>query len=297
MNRRTFLRKTSGLVLTALVAPTVGRAVAAARMDRIGMGTVLFRYRFHQTRPKVFEPPGGELTLYDIPVYYRDRFGIRNLEFWSQHFESLERPYLETLKAGIRAAGATLVNVQVDTSYNLASSNEEKRQQSLRHVKEWIDAVSFLGSTFIRINPGTGPVEQSIESLKEVSAYAKSRSLPLLTENHFGLEMDPDVHLRIIREVGPENVHSLPDFGNYSEAARFAALEKILPHARLVSAKAVDFNEKLEHISYDFDACVRLCERLGFKGIYSVEQWSRKDQNIDYEKVADWLIAHVRENI
>jgi L-ribulose-5-phosphate 3-epimerase UlaE len=64
----------------------------------------------------------------------------------------------------------------------------------------------------------------------------------------------------------------------------------------VVSAKAVDFNERGEHLSYDFDRCVRLCERAGFKGIYLVEQWSRRDQDLDYEKIADWLLQRVRAN-
>ena len=64
-----------------------------------------------------------------------------------------------------------------------------------------------------------------------------------------------------------------------------------------VSAKAVDFNAQGEHVSYDFDRCVQLCERAGFKGIYLVEQWSRKDQALDYEKIADWLLQRVRADI
>lgn len=36
---------------------------------------------------------------------------------------------------------------------------------------------------------------------------------------------------------------------------------------------------------------------VGLRGIYSVEQWSGKYQDIDYEKVGDWLIEHVQKNI
>jgi hypothetical protein len=136
--------------------------------------------------------------------------------------------------------------------------------------------------------------------MREVNAYAKSKSIPLLTENHFGIEMDPEVHLRIRSEAGPENFHTLPDFGNYSDEVRYSALEKILPYAYLVSAKAAEFKTddgKLEHISYDFDRCVRMAEQAGFKGVYAVEQWTRSNPDIDYEKVGDWLIAHVKANI
>jgi hypothetical protein len=77
-------------------------------------------------------------------------------------------------------------------------------------------------------------------------------------------------------------------------------LEKIVPHAYVISAKVDEFrveDGKLEHVSYDFDKCVQLCERLGFKGTYMVAQWSSKPQDIDYEKVGDWVIEHVTKNI
>jgi sugar phosphate isomerase/epimerase len=133
--------------------------------------------------------------------------------------------------------------------------------------------------------------------MKEVNRYCVSKRLPLLTENHFGLEMDPDIHLRIREAAGPENVHTLPDFGNYPVETMWESLARILPYAYAVSAKAVDFDERSTHISYDFDRCVQLCERAGFKGIYLVEQWSRKDQALDTEKIADWLLQRVRANI
>jgi sugar phosphate isomerase/epimerase len=168
------------------------------------------------------------------------------------------------------------------------------------HVKPWISAAAFLGSAAIRINPGNGPIEQSIASLREVNAYARSKRIPLLTENHFGIEMDPDVHLRIRNEAGPENIYTLPDFGNYSDEVRYTALKRILPYAHLVSAKAAEFKDTrgtLEHVSYDFDRCVRLAEDAGFKGVYAVEQWTRSNPDLDYERVADWLIEHVKANI
>lgn len=260
------------------------------------MGTVLFRNRFRQTRAEGRSSDHDELSLLQVPEYYRDRFGLNKVEFWSYHFESLEPRYLTELKKNLSAAHSSLVNVQVDTPYNLAAEDEDERRESIQHVKQWIDATAFLQSPAIRINPGNGAVETSIASLKEVNRYAQSRNLALLTENHFGIEMDPAVHVQIIEEVG-SNIYSLPDFGNYPEEVRFAALDKILPYAYLVSAKAARFNDEYEHVSYDFDKCVRLCEQHGFNGVYSLEQWSPEQYDMDYEKVADWLIEHVKSNI
>lgn len=302
LTRRTFLLRTSGLVLTAWLAPSLlrGAGVSSSPMQRIGMGTVLFRTRFSQTAPKD-APTRPDLTLLDVPRYYRDRFNVSQVEFWSYHFNSLDRDYLEELRARLDAAGSTLINIQVDTNYNLADPDDDKRRASIDEAKRWIDAAAFLRSSAIRINPGNGPIEHSIASLREVNAHAKSRGLPLLTENHFGIEMDPDVHLRLRAEAGPENFYTLPDFGNYPDAVRYAALEKILPYAYLISAKAADFrvlaDGSLEHTSFDFDRCVQMAEHAGFKGVYSVEQWTRQPPAVDFEKVADWLIERVQANL
>ncbi len=296
MNRRSFMIRTSGLMLSV----GLSRAGATpAATNRIGMGTVIFRNRFEQTRPKGVTLIANPLTLLTIPAYYRERFGIGKLEFWSHHFESLETAYLVELRHRVKAASAELINVQVDADYDLASTDEEVRQKSLATVRQWIDATALLGSRAVRINPGKagGSIEKSIASMKEVNQYCISKRLPLLTENHFGLEMDPDVHLRIRAAAGPENLYTDPDFGNYPVATMWESLAKIIPYAYVVSAKAVDFNAQGEHLSYDFDRCVQLCERAGFKGIYLVEQWSRKEQDLDSEKIADWLLQRVRKGI
>lgn len=299
MHRRSFLLQSSGLLLTAWVLPAFARPVIRNKMDRIGMGTVLMRYRFKQTRPKELPAIKEALTLPEVPAYYRQRFGISKLEFWSNHFESLEPAYLQGLREKIKASESQLINVQVDSDYDLAAADETVRQHSLQHVKQWMDAVALLGSQCVRINPGhaNGSVEKSIASMKEVNRYAKSKKLVLLTENHFGIEMNPDVHLQIVQEAGPGNIYTLPDFGNYPTATMYASLAKILPYAGLISAKAMNFNADMEHVSYDFDKCVQMTEKAGFKGIYSVEQWSPDFQDIDYATVGDWLIKHVKNNI
>jgi hypothetical protein len=302
MNRRQFVFQIGSVALTAWAAPAWAQPlqIPQNKIDRLAVGTLFMRYRFKQTPRKPGEAIPNELTLLDVPAYYKKRFGIRKIEFWNQHFESLDPAYLGKLKESIKAADCQLFDVQIDRiSYNLADTDDEKRARSIKDVKEWIDAVSFLGSTCIRINPGSkGTVEKSIESLTELNAYAKSKNLIIITANHFGIEMDPDKHVQIAKCAG---VYTEPDFGNYLHDDKLLGkLEKIVPHAYLISAKVDEFrveDGKLEHVSYDFDKCVQLCERLGFKGTYMVAQWSSKPQDIDYEKVGDWVIEHVTKNI
>lgn len=297
MHRRTFIVNTSGLILAASFGASALRA--ATTEDRLGMSTVIFRNRFKQTKPKDVADIKDELRLLDVPEYYRERFGIRNLEFWSNHFESLEPAYLKALRAKVEAAGSRVVNVQVDADYDLANPDEVVRERSLQEALRWVDAAAALGSQAVRVNPGRtgGSIDKSIASMKIINQHCKAKGLPLLIENHFGIEMDPDLHLRIVEEAGPQNMYTLPDFGNYAPDEMWSALEKIVPKAYMISAKTVAFNERMEHVTYDFDRCIQMAERAGFKGIYSVEQWSREELTVDSEKVADWMIARVRANI
>jgi sugar phosphate isomerase/epimerase len=294
MQRRTFLVRVGSLSLSLAAGPGFATTFKSAH-ERVGLGTVTFRTRFEQTRPKD-GANSRPLALLQVPEYYRDRFKISSLEFWSRHFESLDETYLKELRRRIDAVGAQLVNVQVDADYDLASTDETLRQRSLETVRRWIDAAALLGSRAVRVNPGqpNGSVERSIASLEEVNRYCQSRDLPLLTENHFGIEMDPDVHLRIREGAGPDNVYTLPDFGNYPVESMMASLAKILPHAYAVSAKTVDFDAQGRHVSYDFERCLELCEKAGFSGVYLVEQWSRKEQPVDAEKIADWMLERTR---
>ncbi len=285
-------------MLSASVASGALRAAAPAA-DRVGMGTVIFRNRFVQTRPKSVTTIDNPLTLLEVPAYHRDRFKAGKLEFWSHHFESHEKPYLTELTARVKSAGAELVNIQVEGSYDLGSADEAERQRSLALARQWIDAAALVGSRAVRINPGKtgGSIEKSIASMKELNQYCVAKGLPLLTENHFGLEMDPAVHLRIREEAGPANFYTLPDFGNYPVETLWDSLAKILPYAYVISAKGVDFDTDGKHLSYDFDRCIQMCERSGFRGIYLVEQWSRREQQVGSEKIADWLLERVRANI
>src|ERR1700744_1685739 len=103
MNRRNFIFHSSGLLITVFSAPSLVRRLAPNdKMDRLAMGTLLWRTQFKETKPKETPVLSNELTLLDIPEHHRDKFGIKKLEFWSEHFESLDQDYLAKLKEKIR---------------------------------------------------------------------------------------------------------------------------------------------------------------------------------------------------
>ena len=309
MKRRTFLKASIGglpvWIGTGYAVAGPNRA-SSNSMRRVGMSTVTFRTRFRATQDMGTPDMEHELTLLDIPEYFADRFGLRNVEFWSKHFESRTPSYLQELKKKIAASRSRLINIQVDEAYNLSDRDEDKRRKSVALVREWLDVAAELGSEALRANPGRDSIASSVVSLKELNAHALKKGVLLLAENHGGIEKNPDVHLHLIRTVGSPNFRTLPDFGNYPEEIRYRALGFIMRYAHLVSAKVMLFNDQWEHVSFDFDQCMRIAEATGFRGIYSAEQWSprpskgkksRSNQKLDFEKIADWTIDRIRSHL
>lgn len=306
MNRRRFIATTSSLALSAAAAPAFARILPAKDvMDRIGMGTLLYRNQI-KTRPEMVVK--NELTLMDIPQHNRELFGVKKLEFWSDHIMSMDKGYLTDLKAKIKAAGSELINFQIDTSpadrtpYDLATLDEERRKAGVEQVKKWLEVAAILGTKSVRVNPGgarNSSVEQSIKSYQELLPVAKAKNIIIVAANHSGIERDVEKHLEIVK--GAPGLYTQPDFGNYNNPAiMYDSLAKILPHAYVVSAKVSNValvDGKITTPQYDFDKCMQLAESSGFKGIYIMNQWGNIPPEISNDDVAKWTIERMKANI
>lgn len=280
-----------------MVAPTLmAHPARKDPMSRIGLTTVVFRNRFASTNPDLTT---GEMTLHDIPQYFFERFGIRNLEFWSEHFESREPSYLKELKASIQKQNCILINIQADTPGKDMSDPENGNSElAIREIKEWIDVGAYLGAPMVRGSFMQHSLEEGIRSTKKLVSYAAGKGITLLSENHFDLLSVPANHLRLAQEIQTDHFGLLADFGNYPESTdRYEALKMIAPHTKLVSAKTHGYDASYNHTGFDFDRCVRIMEEGGFTGIYSLEQWEDGLPDYDFEKIVDWMIAHVQANI
>jgi sugar phosphate isomerase/epimerase len=297
MKRRHFIQRTGVAAGAMLAAPSFFSACNGQDpMVRIGLTTVTFRKHFLSTNP---DATGDLLTLEKIPEFFRDRFGIYQPEFWSEHFESRDASYLKDLKAALDKHKCSLVNIQADTP-GKDMSNPENRNSGLavEEIKEWIDVGATLGSKMVRGSFMQHSLEEGIKSTKELVKYAKSKGITLLAENHFDLLSVPENHLRVAQELGKDHFGLLADFGNYPEPIdKYSALAMIAPHTLLVSAKTHGYDENYEHSGFDFDRCVRIMEEGGFQGIYSLEQWEDGLPDYDYERIVDWMIEHVRSNL
>jgi sugar phosphate isomerase/epimerase len=291
MTRKEFL-KLAGLAITStgVLRQRILGSTSRNVMDRVGLTTVVFREYFPKTSR--LEKPARFLDLMQIPQYFRERFGVSNLEFWTNHFESTTPAFLSELRREIQKARCQLINLQVDTpGCDVSSIDDFLRIRALKEMQTWIDRAVILGSPMVRVSAMKGDLTLALESLVSLKSYADAKGVRLLVENHNDLFSDPDLHLRAVTDSRLNGIGVIADFGNYpAHVDPLKALKRVAPHTTLVSAKVKDFDSDYRHLGYSFPDCVRLMEQNGFKGIYSIEQWSKPGSTYDFEVLVDRTI-------
>lgn len=283
IQRRDFIKVLGlGLAGHGVVNPLT--AGTAANQDRIGCTTVCFRTHFAATRPKGYNFTGKDLNLLDVPSMFVEKLGIHNVELWSKHFPEASVGYGEKIRKAASRADARILNIQLDEPpFDLCSPNKEKREACLMETMRWMDITASCGAPTMRANVGgrkSDKLDLSIatDSFQRLAEYGDGIGVKILVENHGGMSSFAENVVAILDGVEHPNIGGLTDFGNIPAPMEMpehlAFLKKLLPHADLISAKGKTFDENYKHISYDFGACVRTAEKVGFKGVYSIEMWA-----------------------
>src|SRR3982750_2226889 len=215
MNRRDFLTAAAavGMSAKALAQPTAqppaqgrqggrggrGRGgpanVSAEKLARIEIMTLnhssIIKLPWQEATP---QPP---LHIFDLPQYYVDVYGVRNVQFQSNHVaENNDNPdlsYIRELRAKLDAAGtkAHQINIEIGTMAQLGPDGKaaalagEARAAWLERAKKWVDLSPVLGVTRLMHNQGalTDDSKAGVTSLwKDLQDYASPKGIKISGE-------------------------------------------------------------------------------------------------------------------
>jgi len=94
-----------------------------------------------------------------------------------------------------------------------------------------------------------------------------------------------------MREVNKRNVGTLPDFNNFcvkrdngqewggnciSEYDRYKGTQEMMPYAKGVSAKTIDFDDQGNCIETDYNRMLKIVKDAGFRGYIGIEYEGEK---------------------
>jgi len=194
-----------------------------------------------------------EWTNLDLPRIVGEELGLDGLEFVNSHFHE---------------------------------DKNERRQAAINHRK-WVDIAHYLGCHAIRGNFGytkAGTPEERVarcaESYRSLVEYADAAGMNVLVENHGGLSSYPEHLVSLMKQVDHPRFGTLPDFGNFArEVDKYQGIEALMPWAKGVSVKCVDFEPDGTHPAWDLDRMIKIVLDSGYRGYFGIEAGSRQGRH------------------
>jgi L-ribulose-5-phosphate 3-epimerase len=279
MDRRNFLGHTALLA----VAGGFTRALAAAPSGEIKI--CLGQWSFHRAYRNVEGYP--PLKIEEFPTL-AGKLGFQGVDYSGLLIaERVSQPaFIKELNQRASDAGVKNVLILVDGNGHLGAPSEAQRKVAIAEHVRWLDTVAELGGTGIRVNAVSDrslPAEEQSKlvaaGVGELATIASKRNLDVLIENHgHGNSSDGAWIAGVVDRVNLPNCGTLVDFGNFQKSSdplewhdRYAGAAAMLPKAKVVCAKAHDFDASGEECVTDYSRMMKLVIESGFKGWIEVE--------------------------
>jgi len=274
-NRRQFL------------AAALGGSVAAFAQNQKWFKVSLAEWSVHKAIRS------GQLKNIDFPKLAREKFGIEGLEFVNTLWEVPTQGYIRRLKRNMESTATKCVLIMCDDEGLMGHTVKAERMKASKNHYKWVDIVAELGGHAIRVNmhsDKTAKTPEEItsflnccaESFTDLSGYAKSAGMNVIIENHGGLSSDPDILVRLMKQVNLPNFGLLPDFGNfYGQIDRYEAVAKMMPYAKGVSFKCWEFGADGKETKMDMDRLMKIVKDAGYRGYVGIEYEGEKTPEYD----------------
>jgi hypothetical protein len=271
--------------------------VSAQKLARIGMMTL--NHSSIIKLPWQDATPERTLNIFDVAQFYVDAYGVRNVEFQSNHVaqnnDSPDLAYIKELRASLDKAGskANQINIEIGTMAQMGADGKaaalsgEARAAWLARAKKWVDLAPTLGVTRLMHNQGalTDDSKAGVTSLwKELQDYARPKGVMISGETRGSgfptgrgapapPKMSNEERLRHVWGILWEctvaaNAYTNLDFGGetrfHNQQELHAAIKGLLPRS------AGSMHTRISP-TWDLGTAIRYAESIGYKGLYTIE--------------------------
>ena len=249
----------------------------------------------------------GKLSVMNFPQMVRDDFGVTGAEHWNLTLAAHQNDttFLNELRQRAEDAGVTNTLMLVDLinlsdrsrGPSLVSTEKEERKQAVIAHQLWMDVAKTIGCSALRVNLwGDGlsadeVTELSEDSLGQLLDYGSTMDVSILIENHGGFTSDAQWLVKLMQQINHPLLGTLPDFGTanfcierapakkgefYSKTClnqydKYKGVAEMLPYAKGISAKAMQFDSNGEAVTTDFKRMLDLIKASDFSGYIAIE--------------------------
>lgn len=312
-NRRKFIHQISGLAGIALIPTSLYSCVSRKNPNAADLQNSFFEISLAEwsLHKELFSKKIDNL---DFPVVAKKEFGISAVEYVNAFFKdkAKDTKYLNELLMRCNDNGVKNHLIMCDGEGNLGELDKTKRLQAVENHYKWVEAAKHLGCATIRVNAyGVGTAEEvrtaAIDGLGRLGEFASSMGINVIVENHGGYSSDGGWLSGVMKEVGEKNVGTLPDFNNFclkregnkcvEEYDRYKGTLEMMPYAKAVSAKSIDFDEQGNCVETDYVKMLKIVKDSGFKGYVGIEYEGDKVGEYEGIKKTKALLERVSAEI
>jgi sugar phosphate isomerase/epimerase len=263
------------------LAPEAGPSVQfpAAPRERLAIAS----YPFRDFIAGLDSPnsSAGKMDIKDFAAHVAAKFNVNKIEPWSRHFRSVDRKYLDEVRAGVEKVHGLIVDIAADSRHSQYSTDRAERDKAVQFGKQWIDVAAIVGSPSVRTNiPGakdTKPdVSRAAESLRLVAEHAAVKKVVVHLENDNPVSEDPFFIVEVVEKVNSPWLHALPDFANSlttgNEEHAYKGIDAMFAHAYgICHIKAMEANDAGQVFKVDMPKTFAILKAHNYKGYCSME--------------------------
>ncbi|MDP9147796.1 MAG: sugar phosphate isomerase/epimerase [Acidobacteriota bacterium] len=285
---------------TVLAASQPNIKFPSAPRERIAVAS--YPFRDFIAGPKGNASVTGKIEFKDFAAHVAEKFKIKRIEPWSDHFPATDEKYLDEFRAAVEKAGATIVNIAVDGEHSPYARDKAERAQSVAFSNHWVDVALAIGSPSVRTSMAKASdsepnVERAAESLAEVVAHAAGKNIVVNLENDNPVSEDPFFIVKVLGKVNSSWLHALPDFANTLVTGEtehaYQGIGEMFPHAyNICHVKEMETNEHGRDFHVDMHKTFGILKNAHYKGYCSMEFDSAGDP---YQGTARLIESTLRE--
>ena len=249
----------------------------------------------------------GKMSILDFPKIVREDFNIEAAEYWNIPFlqKRSDSNFIKEMNKRTSDYGlkntimlVDLFDLKTRESKSISHVDKSKRIEAIEEHKRWIEFAKSIGCESIRLNLWTkekDPLEVkkiSQQGLNELLEFSSKMDMSIVIENHGGFTSDASWLVDLIQSIDHPRLGTLPDFGTlnfcieraqskdpkqiYSSKCvnqydKYKGVEQMLPYAKGISAKSINFNKNGEEENTDFGRMIDIIKSYSFKGYMSIE--------------------------
>ena len=292
MSRREFLLYSGKLISLGLLPPFLSSYAPTTQAGIDSFFNIsLAQWSMHR------QLRSGQLKMLDFPVKTQKMFDIYAVEYVNQFFmdKASDKTFLNMLKHRADDHGVKSLLIMVDAEGHLGAPNAPERHVAVENHYQWVAAAEHLGCHSIRVNAsGVGSKTEvkkaSIDGLRQLSEFAKDFGINVLVENNKGYSANgkwlltgPSANGKwladVIRGVDMPNCGSLPDFGNFSDYDPYQGMRDLMPYAKGISAKSLEFDAQGNEVNTDFAAMLDIIKAANYRGYIGIEYEGAGDED------------------